>query len=153
MEVITDKLKTVEQLCLKWVSFFYRQTLAENEIEENWDDDWEEENDSEISQIITDPSAPTMIEKAIAETPLEIASEEEKEEDHEEESPEISETEEPIDQSSQTSYKFSLYVEETIEVANLEEKALFEESPEETPSESETPRSPLDSSDSSEKWV
>ncbi len=39
------------------------ETLAENEIEENWDDDWEEENDSEISQIITDPSAPTIIEK------------------------------------------------------------------------------------------
>jgi hypothetical protein len=43
---------------------------AENEIEENWDDDWEEENDSEISQLITDPSAPTMIEKAIAESPI-----------------------------------------------------------------------------------
>ncbi|PZV26370.1 MAG: hypothetical protein DCF12_10140 [Snowella sp.] len=91
------------------------ETLAENEIEENWDDDWEEENDSEISQIITDPSAPTMIEKAIVETTLEIACEEEKEEDHEEESPE---TEEPIE-------------------------TIF------PPSESETPRSPLDSSDSS----
>ena len=56
-----------------------------------------------------------MIEKAIAETTLEIACEEEKEEDHEEESPE---TEEPIE-------------------------TIF------PPSESETPRSPLDSSDSS----
>lgn len=91
------------------------ETLAENEIEENWDDDWEEENDSEVSQIITDPSAPTMIEKAIAETSIENISEEEKEEDHEEESPE---TEEPIE-------------------------TIF------PPSESETPRSPLDSSDSS----
>jgi hypothetical protein len=53
------------------------ETLAESEIEENWDDDWEEENDSEISQIITDPSAPTMIEKAIAETSIENISEEE----------------------------------------------------------------------------
>ncbi|MFM7573634.1 MAG: Ycf66 family protein [Snowella sp.] len=75
------------------------ETLAENEIEENWDDDWEEENDSEVSQIITDPSAPTMIEKAIAETSIENISE--------------------------------------------------EENPEEIPSQSETPRSPLDSSDSS----
>jgi hypothetical protein len=90
------------------------ETPAENEIEENWDDDWEEEKDSEISQIVTDQSAPTMIENAIAETPLEIASEEEKEEDHEEESPE---TEEPIE-------------------------PIF------PPSESETPRSPIDSSPS-----
>lgn len=90
------------------------ETPAENEIEENWDDDWEEEKDSEISQIVTDQSAPTMIENAIAEKPLEIASEEEKEEDHEEESPE---TEEPIE-------------------------PIF------PPSESETPRSPIDSSPS-----
>ncbi len=53
------------------------ETLAENEIEENWDDDWEEENHSEVSQIITDPSAPTMIEEAIAETSIENNSEEE----------------------------------------------------------------------------
>jgi len=53
------------------------ETLAESEIEENWDDDWEEENDSEVSQIITDPSAPTMIEEAIAETSIENISEEE----------------------------------------------------------------------------
>jgi hypothetical protein len=87
---------------------------ADKEIEENWDDDWEAENDSEISQVITDQSAPTMIENAIVETPLEIASEEEKEEDHEEDSPE---TEEPIE-------------------------PIF------PPSESETPRSPIDSSPS-----
>ena len=53
------------------------ETLAESEIEENWDDDWEEENPSEVSQIITDPSAPTMIEEAIAETSIENNSEEE----------------------------------------------------------------------------
>jgi hypothetical protein len=50
---------------------------AENEIEENWDDDWEEEKDSEISQVVTDQSAPTMIENAIAETPVETNAEEE----------------------------------------------------------------------------
>ena len=53
------------------------ETPAENEIEENWDDDWEEEKDSEISQIVTDQSAPTMIENAIAETPVETNAEEE----------------------------------------------------------------------------
>jgi hypothetical protein len=111
------------------------ETPADNEIEENWDDDWEAENDSEISQVITDQSAPTMIENAIAETPIETNSEEE--------NLAMPETEEQIDPSSGVSSKFAPYIEPT-----LEEKPLFGESSEETTLESETPRSPIDSSPS-----
>jgi hypothetical protein len=107
------------------------ETPAENEIEENWDDDWEEEKDSEISQIVTDQSAPTMIENAIAETPIETNAEEE--------SLAMPETEEQIDPASGVSYKFAPYIEPT-----LEEKPLFGESSEETTSESESPRSQID---------
>jgi hypothetical protein len=89
------------------------EILAENEIEENWDDDWEEENDSEISQVVTDQSAPTMIENAIAAIPSETPAE----------------TEGQTDPSSQISPKFSTYIEPTLEAVNPEEKPLFEESP------------------------
>jgi hypothetical protein len=89
------------------------EILAENETEENWDDDWEEENDSEISQIITDPSAPTMIENAIAAIPSETSAK----------------TEGQTDPSSEISPKFSTYIEPTLEALNPEEKPLFEESP------------------------
>ena len=111
------------------------ETPAENEIEENWDDDWEEEKDSEISQIVTDQSAPTMIENAIAETPIETNAEEE--------SLAMPETEEQIDPASGASYKFAPYIEPT-----LEEKPLFGESSEETPLESESPRSQIDETES-----
>lgn len=107
------------------------ETPAENEIEENWDDDWEEEKDSEISQVVTDQSAPTMIENAIAETPIETNAEEE--------SLAMPETEEQIDPASGVSYKFAPYIEPT-----LEEKPLFGESSEETSLESESPRSQID---------
>lgn len=100
---------------------------ADNEIEENWDDDWEAENDSEISQVIIDQSAPTMIENAIAASEV---------------SPEIPETEKP---QIEASYKFATYIEPTLEVVNSEQKPLFEE---EITLESETPRSPIDSSPS-----
>jgi hypothetical protein len=104
---------------------------AENEIEENWDDDWEEEKDSEISQVVADQSAPTMIENAIAETQIETNAEEE--------NLAMPETEEQIDPASGVSYKFAPYIEPT-----LEEKPLFGESSEETPLESESPRSQID---------
>jgi hypothetical protein len=89
------------------------ETPADNEIEENWDDDWEAENDSEISQVITDQSAPTMIENAIAAIPSQTPTE----------------TEGQTDPSSQISPKFSTYIEPTLEAVNPEEKPLFEESP------------------------
>jgi hypothetical protein len=89
------------------------ETPADNEIEENWDDDWEAENDSEISQVITDQSAPTMIENAIAAIPSQTPTE----------------TEGQTDSSSQISPKFSTYIEPTLEAVNPEEKPLFEESP------------------------
>ena len=71
-EIITE-IETVELLEVVSAA----ETPAENEIEENWDDDWEEEKDSEISQVFTDQSAPTMIENAIAETSVETNAEEE----------------------------------------------------------------------------
>jgi hypothetical protein len=107
------------------------EVLDENEIEENWDDDWEAENDSEISQVITDQSAPTMIENAIAETSVETNAKEE--------SLAMPETEEKIDPSSGVSSKFAPYIEPT-----LEEKPLFGESSEDTTLESESPRSQID---------
>lgn len=88
------------------------ETPADNEIEENWDDDWEEEKDSEISQVVTDQSAPTMIENAIAQIPSETPVE----------------SEEQTDPASEISPKFSTYIEPTPEAVNPEEKPLFEES-------------------------
>jgi hypothetical protein len=76
-----------------------------------------------------------MIENAIAETSIENNSEEE--------SLAMPETEEQIDPSSGVSSKFAPYIEPT-----LEEKPLFGESSEDTTLESETPRSPIDSSPS-----
>lgn len=144
-EKIDESLENEPSLSIETKALESSEIPAQNEIEENWEDDWVEAEELEHPPEIDDESAPTIIE-AIASN--NVSTDAALEQAFEEENPKFSETENDPDSLEKLSYKFAPYIEVTEEVIVLEEIPLFEEGLVETELPSETMRSPMDIPDS-----